>query len=80
MNNNFYLEIYNKIIEFNDKKITIIFDTDGNPWFIYRNILEILEYSNIKDAIKDTNIDDEYIIAYKDLNTMGVNDPPIVSD
>ena len=66
----FYLDIYNKIIEFNNQKITIYFDKYGNPWFIYRNILELLGYKDIKDAIKNIDIDNEFIMAYSNLKNI----------
>ena len=33
-NNSFFLDIWNHIIKVNENKVFIIFDIDGNIWFI----------------------------------------------
>jgi prophage antirepressor-like protein len=46
MSNNFYLDVFNKILQFNDNKIFIVFDNEGNIWFKFKDLLEILEYKD----------------------------------
>jgi hypothetical protein len=48
MENKFYLELYEKILLLNDKKILIVFDKYKNIWFSYNDILKALEYKQIR--------------------------------
>ena len=56
MTNNFYLDVYNKLLTFNDKQIFIVFDIDGEIWFKYSDVLKVLGYVDTKDAIKNINL------------------------
>jgi prophage antirepressor-like protein len=61
MPNNFYLDIFNKLLSINEHKIFIVFDKDGNIWFNFRDLLTALGYKNARQAIKDLEIDNKYI-------------------
>ena len=57
MENNFYLELYDKILMLNNKKILIIFYKDKNIWFSYNDILKALEYKQIEEFKTNIKID-----------------------
>ena len=67
-NNNFYLDIFNNILDFNESEVIIIFDIDGNIWFCLADILKMLNYTSIDKTIQKININGLYKIKYKDLN------------
>jgi hypothetical protein len=56
MSDNFFLDVFNKLLKINDESIMIIFDVDGNIWFSMRDIFKSLGYSNINKAINTFNI------------------------
>jgi prophage antirepressor-like protein len=78
MSNNFYLDVFNKIFEFNDHKIMIVFDKYGEVWFKLGDIFKVLGYKDIRDAIRNTDIDDQYIKYLKNITYVGT-DPSITS-
>ena len=59
--NNFYLDIFSKLLSINEHKIFIVFDKDENIWFNFRDLLNALGYKNSRQAIKDLEIDNKYI-------------------
>ena len=61
MSNNFYLDIFNKLLSINDHKIFIVFDTDKNIWFHFKDLLMALGYKDAKKAIKRLEIDNKYL-------------------
>ena len=52
------IDIYNKLLIFNNSKINYEFDNDGIIWFKFINIADILGYKSRKDALRD-NVDKE---------------------
>jgi prophage antirepressor-like protein len=61
MSNNFYLDVFNKLLSINEHKIFIIFDKDSNIWFHFKDLLTALGYKDAKKAIKRLGIDDKYL-------------------
>jgi len=59
------LEHLNKILTYNDKKVRI-FGTNEDPWFCGKDVCDILEYSNYKQAIS-IHIDTENKKSLKNL-------------
>ena len=41
----FFLDVFNNILDFNNSKVIVIFDTDGNIWFGLKDLLKMLGYS-----------------------------------
>lgn len=52
------IDIFNNNIIFRNKNICIILDNKNNPWFKGKDIAEILEYKDTKNAIKK-HVDEE---------------------
>ena len=75
MSTNFYLDVYNKLLTFNDEQIFIVFDTDGEIWFKYSDVLKVLGYVDTKDAIKNINLDRKYTIYMNNIKVGGDNPP-----
>jgi prophage antirepressor-like protein len=65
--NNFYLDIFNKLLSINEHKIFIVFDKDGNIWFGFKSLLLALGYTDTNSATKTLNIDKEYMINIENL-------------
>lgn len=65
--NNFYLDIFNKLLSINEHKVFIVFDKDNNIWFGLKSLLLALYYTDTNSAPKTLNIDEEYIINIEDL-------------
>lgn len=56
---NSIIDIYNKILYFNDEEINFIFDTDNILWFKFSNVAQILEYKDRNDVLKK-HVDKKY--------------------
>lgn len=78
MTNNFYLDIFNKLLTINEHKIFIIFDKNENIWFNFRDLLTALGYKDTKNAIKDLNIDAEFITNIAKLRVGGIIPPTVL--
>jgi prophage antirepressor-like protein len=63
------IDIYNKILYFNDDEIKFIYDTDDIVWFKFSNIASILEYKDRNDVLKK-HIDKKYRKHLKDIQTI----------
>ena len=49
------MEIFNEILKINNNEIVIIYDINGNIWFALRDIIKILGYTSIDNAIASVN-------------------------
>jgi len=65
MDKTFFLDIFNKILKYGEKEIKIIFDSNGDIWFGVRDVLKVLDYTNLDKAIH--KISKQYKKKYKDL-------------
>ena len=59
---NLIVDIYQNIIDINGNKILVLTDNDNKIWFSLRQILNSLEYKNVKAEIKRLEIDDKEIL------------------
>ena len=59
-NNDFFLDILNRLLEVNNTKIIIIFDKKGNIWFALKDVIKALGYSNIDNAVNTIKITPEH--------------------
>ena len=71
MSDNFFLDIFNKLLKINDDSIMIIFDVDSNIWFKFRDLLKALNYTDIDHTITDMKISILNKMQYKNLKPMG---------
>ena len=62
------IDIYNKILYFNDDEIKFIYDTDDIVWFKFSNIASILEYKDRNDVLKK-HVDKKYKKHIKNIKT-----------
>ena len=53
------INIYDKLLIYNDNAINFIIDTDNMIWFKFSNIANILQYKNKKEALKQ-HVDKKY--------------------
>ena len=49
---NSILDIYNSVLKYNNNEINFIIDYNGNIWFKFINITQLLNYKSRKDALK----------------------------
>ena len=61
----FIINIFENLIEYNNKDIFIIIDIHNNIWFKMIDIFNILDYNNPKKAIQKSNIHKNYKQKYK---------------
>ena len=64
---NLIIDIYQNIIDINGNKILVLIDNNNKIWFSIRQILNTLEYKNIKAEIKRIEIDDKEILTLEQL-------------
>ena len=68
---NFFLDVFNNILDYNNSKVIVIFDSDGNIWFGLKDLFKMLGYNAMK-AIVRFNINDNYK-KYKQNINMDIN-------
>jgi len=59
--NNFYLDIFNKLLSINKHKIFILFDKNDDIWFNLKELLIALGYRGTKKAITRFKINEKYM-------------------
>ena len=70
------IDIYNKILSYNKKKISYEINIDGNIWFKFIDIINILEYKSKKDTLRDNVTENNkkmYFIFNFFLNSIKIN-------
>ena len=70
MSDNFFLDVFNKLLKINDESIMIIFDVDGNIWFKFRDLLKALGYTSIDKTIYNFNIPNDYKAKYSEIKVI----------
>jgi len=66
-NNDFFLKIFNNILKINEKEIIILFDNDGDIWFSLKDLIILLEYTNVKNAVRTIDINEKNKMKYENL-------------
>ena len=74
--NNFFLDIFNKLLKINEDNIMIIFDVYGDIWFKFKDVLIALGYSDIKHTISEMKIMNNNKIHYSNIKVVGSTPPP----
>ena len=64
---NLIVNIYQNIININGSDILILTDNDNKIWFAFRQIIDILDYKNIRKEMKRIEIDKKEIITLEEL-------------
>ena len=64
---NLIVNIYQNIININGSDILIIIDNDNKIWFAFRQIIDILDYKNIRKEMKRIEIDKKEIMSLEQL-------------
>ena len=54
--NIFFMEVFNDILKINNNNVIIIYDTDGNIWFGLRDILKVIGYTSLENAMATIDI------------------------
>jgi prophage antirepressor-like protein len=61
------VDIYQNIININGSDILVLTDNDNKIWFAFRQIIDILDYKNIRKEMKRIEIDKKEIITLEQL-------------
>ena len=61
------VDIYQNIININGRDILVLKDNDNTIWFAFRQIIDILDYKNIRKEMKRIEIDKKEIISLEQL-------------
>jgi len=64
---NLIVNIFQNIININGSDILILTDNDNKIWFAFRQIIDILDYKNIRKEMKRIEIDKKEIISLEQL-------------
>jgi prophage antirepressor-like protein len=64
---NLIIDIYQNIININGNKIFVLIDKNKKIWFALGQILNLLEYKNIKQELKRIEIDEKEILSISEL-------------
>lgn len=59
------IDIFENILKYNDNEVFIVLDVHNDIWFKMKDVLRLLEYSNLKKAIQNTIINKKYKLKYK---------------
>lgn len=70
-NNIFFMEIFNDILKINNTTVIIIYDTDGNIWFGLRDILKVIGYTSLENAMATININVKNKKYYNKIDSYG---------
>ena len=62
--NNFFLDIFNKLLKINEDNIMIIFDINGDIWFKFKDVLIALGYTSITKQLNILNLNKIYMLKY----------------
>ena len=60
--NNFFLDIFNKLLKINEDNIMIIFDINGDIWFKFKDVLIALGYTSITKQLNILNLNKIYML------------------
>ena len=73
----FFLDIFNQLLKVNEVSIFIIFDIKGKIWFKFKDVLKILGYKNLKDAIFNNNLSRKYKVKFENLKVYRLSSTPL---
>ena len=73
----FFLDIFNQLLKVNEDSIFIIFDIKGKIWFKFKDVLKILGYKNLKDAIFNNNLSKKYKVKFENLKVYRLSSTPL---
>lgn len=75
-NYKFFLDIFNNILDYNNSKVTVIFDINGNIWFGLKDLFRMLDY-DAKKAKTRFEINLNYKKIFKEIKVGTKLPPPI---
>ena len=75
--NNFFLDIFNNILDFNNSKVIIIFDVNGNIWFGLKDLLRMLGYTSKIKQLNTVNLGSKYTKYYYKMKVIHTNGVPL---
>lgn len=67
MNDEFYLDIFNKLIKINENDVMFIFDENYEIWFGLKDVFKVLGYKGMKNIVSRFKLDDKYKTKFSDL-------------
>ena len=62
-----FIDIFNNLLKYNEKEVFIIVDTNNQIWFKLKDILKLLNYTNLKKALYSSFIDEKNKKTYSNI-------------
>lgn len=63
----FFLDVFNNILDYNESKVIVFFDTDGNIWFGLKDLLKMLGYTSTLNQLNTLDITKTFIRHFNEI-------------
>lgn len=73
----FFLDIFNNLLDFNNNKIYIVFDVNGDIWFGLKQLLSMLGYTSITKQQSNLKLDKKFLSYYSDIMVPQLSGRPL---
>jgi prophage antirepressor-like protein len=65
-----FIDLFNNLLKYNQKEVFILVDKNNQIWFKLKDILKILNYTNLKKALYSSFIDEKNKKTYRNIKMM----------
>ena len=62
---NIFIDLFNNLLKYNEKEVFIVIDKNNQIWFKLKDILKMLNYTNLKKALYSSFIDEKNKKTYR---------------
>ena len=71
------IDVFENLLKYNNKEVYIVLDINNEIWFKMKDVLKVLDYSNLKKATQKININEEYKLKYQYIKVYPSRGTPI---
>jgi prophage antirepressor-like protein len=72
-----FIDIFNNLLKYNEKNIFIIIDKNNQIWFKLKDVLKMLNYTNLKKALYSSFIDEKNKKKYRNIKVYPSRGTPL---
>lgn len=72
-----FIDIFNNLLKYNEKEVFIIVDMNNQIWFKLKDILKLLNYTNVKKALYSSFIDEKNKKTYSNIKVYPSRGTPL---
>jgi prophage antirepressor-like protein len=65
-----FIDLFNNLLKYNEKEVFIVIDKNNQIWFKLKDILKLLNYTNLKKALYSSFIDEKNKKTYRNIKMM----------